>query len=357
MTVLHFNYGHFYQVPPLSQMFEMLYWRPESILKPYMAEQELAEQEGREPNHIPSPDGDPERAIFWTLEPLKPEKTITFEVGVKHSFNDKAVLELTAFYKDAFDKTEPRANLFDRRVYAWNPYRQQVEDVQFYVSLFPGDYGDSRGFEVTFRTLFSQWMTFDMNYSYSVSTIGRASPGRIEIAKDSTITYTWDVDVNLRIPVQNSYSRPHIVRTNLYLHYPDDLNLPVLTPILKGVTASILYSFVSGQPFTYLKPTDPPDTDDNYRYPAIPPVDLRLEKGFKIGDVNDFTAYIQVKNLLNRKNLVNIGDVWFLDPDQAKADYIDNGTIATSDDMGYDISWCNYAEPRRINFGIRYNFR
>ncbi len=356
-TLLHFNYGHFYQIPPLSQMFEMLYWRPESVLLPLIEEEELAAAEGREPGHTPSSVGDPERAIFWTLEPLKPEKTVSFEVGIKHNFNNLAVLDVTAFYKDASDKTEPRANLFDRRIYGWNPFENQIEASQFYVSLFPGDYGDARGFEASLRTLFSSVITLDINYSFSVSTVGRASPAKIIIDKDSTISYVWDTDVNLRIPVQNSFSRPHILRANLFVRYPDDWHIPVLTPILKGTSASLLYRFVSGQPFTYLKPTDPPDTYDNYRYPASHTVDMRLEKEFQIGQIGSFSAYVQVKNVLNIKNLVSLGEQWWLDPDQAKADYIDNGTIPTTDDLGYDIGWCTYAEPRRINIGIRYNLR
>ena len=75
-------------------MFEFTYFRPENYTRAYYD----ARQNGTPINHVPSNDGDPERVVFLTLEPLKPEKTIEFEVGVKHNFNDLATTAITAFY-------------------------------------------------------------------------------------------------------------------------------------------------------------------------------------------------------------------------------------------------------------------
>ena len=113
-SLLHFNYGHYYQMPPIDQMFEFIYFRPENIVTQMIAEDQLAAQEGRAPKHIPSNDGDPERVVAYTAEPLKPQKTIMFEAGIKQNFEDIAVLDVTAFYKDVFDQTQERVGLFDR---------------------------------------------------------------------------------------------------------------------------------------------------------------------------------------------------------------------------------------------------
>src|SRR5690606_29998924 len=87
-TLLHFNYGHFYQMPALDQLFALSYCRAV-----YMADRIADEvQAGREPSHLPSNDGDPERLASFTREPLKPQKTIMFEVGFKQNFGDLAVL-------------------------------------------------------------------------------------------------------------------------------------------------------------------------------------------------------------------------------------------------------------------------
>ncbi len=353
-TLLHFNYGHFYQLPPLDQMFEFTYFRPIYIVEGIQEEEALAEQEGREPNHIPSNDGDHERVVAYTVEPLRPQKTIMFEAGVKHNFNNSAVLNITAFYKDVFDQTEERVGLFDRYVYGYNPFIGQVTPNQFYTAYFPGDYGDSRGFEVSLRTLFSEIFTVNVNYSFSKAIQGRASPRTVTIDENGNITYEWDVTVEKRIPVEKSFSRPHILRTNLYLKYPDSSNNSIAAKLLKGTSVSILYRYISGQAFTYLQPDDPPDSYDNYRYPAIQTVDMKVEKSINISKLHIFSFYVRITNLFNQKNLRSFGDVVF-DAEAAK-NYVENGDISTIDGGGYDISWQTWHEPRRYYFGMKYGF-
>ena len=353
-SLLHFNYGHYYQMPPLDEMFEFGYFRPVNLVEKIMAEDQLAAKEGRTPNHIPSNDGDPERVVAYTYEPLKPQKTIMFEAGIKHNFEDFAVLDVTAFYKDVFDQTQERVGLFDRSVKGYDPFINQVSPNQSFASYFPGDYGDSRGFEISFRTLFSRTINLDLNYSFSKATQGRASPKTITIDEQGNITYQWDTEVNKRIPTEKSFSRPHILRANLYLNYPDNLFNSPLDDILGGTSLSILYRFISGQAFTYLGPNDPPDTYDNQRYPATQNVDLKLDKEIKIADKHSLLFYIQITNLFNTKNLRSYGDVVF--DANATKNYVENGKISTVDAGGYDISWQTYFDKRRIYLGAKYSF-
>ena len=349
-TVLHFNYGHFYQMPPLDRMFEFNYFRPEYIVKGQIAEEEAAANEGRSPGHIRSLDGDPERVVTLSLDALRPEKTILFEVGLVRNFGDIAVLDVTGFYKDVFDQTMPRQGIFDRRVYMYDPFRDAITPNVFYVSNFPGDYGDSRGFEITMRTVLSDWYVLRSNYSYSRVTHGRATPGTIRYDSDGVAEYTYDIDVSKRLPTETTFSRPHILRTNLYMRYPGEN-----AALLQGASLSALFSFVSGRAFTYVGPEDPPDTRDNHRLPPIKTLDLRLEKAFQIAGGHSLAVYANVTNVLNTKNLRSFGDVIF-DADAVK-NYVENGEISTVDAAGYDISWQTYFAPRQFHFGMRYNLR
>lgn len=346
-TVLHFNYGHFYQMPTLDRMFDFGYFRPIYIVKAI-----LAAQSNPAVQHIPSNDGDPERVVVVSREPLRPQKTISFEVGVKHSFGDVAVLEVTGFYKDFFDQTEPRVGLFDRRVYGWDPFNNRITPNTFYSSNFPGDYGDARGFEITFKTLFSQVLNLDVNYSFSRATEGRATPGRIDVDNNGNIKYTWDTDVSKRIPVERSFNRPHVVRANLFFRYPDSDDRSLFSTLLRGASASILFRYTSGQAFTYLTANDPPDTYNNYRYPAIHTVDLRVDKPLQIADANELTLTLRVTNLLNEKNVRSLGDIFF-DANAIKK-YVETGQVSTVDGGGYDISATTWYEPRRFYLGIKY---
>ncbi len=353
-SLLHFNYGHYYQMPSLDAMFEFLYFRPVNLVEKIIAERTLAAQQGRAPNHIASNDGDPERVVSYTMEPLKPQKTIMFETGIRHNFYDIAVLDVTAFYKDVFDQTDERVGLFDRLVKGWDPYKNQVNPNQAYAAYFAGDYGDSRGFEISLRSLFSRYFNFDLNYSFSRSTSGRASPKTVTFDKFGNATYQWDTDVNKRIPTERSFSRPHILRANIYLSYPDYGLNSFVDDIMSGTSMSVLFRYTSGQAFTYLQPDDAPDTYNNYRYPASQNVDLKIDKLFRIINSHELLVYVQITNLFNTKNLRSYGDAVF--DANATKDFVESGKVTMVDGGGYDISWQNYYDPRRFYFGARYSF-
>ena len=354
-TVLHFNYGHFYQLPPLDRMFEFNYFRPEYIVRGQMAENDAAAAEGREPRHIPSLDGDPERVVTLSLDTLKPEKTVLFEVGIVHNFGDFIVLDMTGFYKDVFDQTMPRQGIFDRRVYMYDPFRGDITPNVFYVSSFSGDYGDSRGFEITARTAHSHWYALNANYSFSKVTQGRATPGTIRYDEEGVPEYVYDIDVSKRLPTETTFSRPHILRTNLYVRYPETTKQSFLSTLLEGTGLSALFSFVSGRTFTYVGPDDPPDTRDNHRLPPIKTLDVRLEKSFRIAGSHTLAAYVNVTNVLNTRNLRSFGDAIF--DAEAVKNYVEDGEISQEDGAGYDISWQTYFAPRQFYFGLRYNLR
>jgi hypothetical protein len=344
-TLLHFNYGHYIQMPAVDQLYEFIYFRPIYIIEGMIE---------NNTDYHPSTDGDPERVIAYTTEPLKPGRTIMFEVGVKHNFWDFAVLDVTAFYKDFFDQTQERIGLFDHFIKGYDPFRGQVTPNVFYSAFLTGDYADARGFEITLRSLFSKNFLFDLNYSFSTSVQGRATPRTVEIDRDGTTTFEWDTDVNKRIGVEKSFSRPHIFRANIMLSYPEQWSSGIIGTILKNTSISFLYQYISGQAFTYLQPDDPPDTYNNQRFPSTQLADLRFDKLFNLFGGHYINLYIQITNIFNRKNLRSYGDVVF--DAEATKKFVEEGIISTKDGAGYDISWQTYYDQRRVWLGARYNF-
>jgi len=344
-TLLHFNYGHYIQMPPVDQMYEFIYFRPVYIVEGMIA---------NNTDYYPSTDGDPERVVAYTTAPLKPGKTIMFEVGVKHNFWDFAVLDVTAFYKDFFDQTQERIGLFDHFIQGYDPFRGDLTPNVFYSAFLTGDYADARGFEITMRSLFSPNFLFDLNYSFSTSVQGRATPRIVSIYQDGSTSYQWDSDVNKRIGIEKSFSRPHIFRANIMLSYPQQWNSGIVGTILKNTSISFLYQYISGQAFTYLQPDDPPDTYNNERYPATQLADFRFDKIFEIFGTQQLDLFIQITNLFNTKNLRSYGDAVF-DANATKK-FVEQGIVSTRDGAGYDISWQNYFDKRRVYLGAKYNF-
>jgi hypothetical protein len=128
----------------------------------------------------------------------------------------------------------------------------------------------------------------------------------------------------------------------------------MLTNLLGGTSASILYRMVSGQTFTYVGVTDPPDTYDNFRYPPAHTVDVRVDKTVRIQDSHAMTLFMRITNLLNTRNLRSYGDIFF--DANATKNYVEAGQVTEVDGAGYDISWQTYYEPRRFFFGVKYEF-
>ncbi|MFZ5518802.1 MAG: TonB-dependent receptor [Candidatus Zhuqueibacterota bacterium] len=333
-SVFHFSYGHFYQMPAINAQYDFAYFRPVSIIK-----------------GAPSTDSDPERVINMTLEPLKPEKTIQFEMGIKHHIEDIAVLNITGFYKDVFDQTE-RAEFLDKRVYGWDPYSASESRV-FYSSRYSGDYGDARGVEVSAKTLFSKNIIIDVNYSFSKSTFGKATPWQIHVGADGNVTYQWYVEASDRLPTEKSYSRPHLLRANFFMQYPDNWNIPGLSTVLGNTDLSLLYQYISGQSFTYLEADDPPDLLNNRRFPARQTWDLKFNKYLTFGQ-HTVTLYTKITNLFNQKNVRAWGNLWDL---EALEKFVETGETTPIDPDGYNISYSIYYAPRSIWFGLKYNFR
>jgi outer membrane receptor for ferrienterochelin and colicin len=272
-------------------------------------------------------------------------------MGIKKHFQDLLVLNITAFYKDLFDHVE-RAAFLDRRIYGINPYTGAESQVA-YSSRFSGDYGDARGVEVTLKTLFSQNFVLDLNYSFSKSKQGKATPEQIRIDANGNVTYRWYTDTTDRLPLENSFSRPHILRLNWFMQYPANWQIPLMTPIFKNMDISLLYRYISGQAFTFLEATDPPDLLDNQRFPAFQTWDLKLNKYFHLSD-HTLTFYTKITNLFNNKIIRSWGlPVPFGAAHLEKFVKTGEPTWLTP----YDISYSIYHEPRNYWFGLRYHFR
>ncbi len=350
-SIFNFSYGHFYQIPQLDKMFAFSYFRPETILKGMIAADEEAEATGTEPVHTPSSDGDPERVVTLTNDPLPPEKTIAFEVGLQHNINDMARLTVTAYYKNVFNQTEELMGIFNRRFYGWNPFKNQTTNTMFYTGFLSGDYGDSRGIEINLRTYLKSNLTIDLNYSFSRATQGRASPIRIEYDQEGNESYTWGDET---IASEKSYSRPHIFRANLFYSLPLTLSGSLPSRLLSGTSFSLLYSYTSGQGYTYLEEDDDPLwVFNNHRYPPIINTNLRIDKAVEFNNTRVLTAYLKITNLFNRKNLRTMGEYFF--GSQAYANYLEIGKPYT-EWIDYDISQTTYYENRQFYFGLSYKF-
>ncbi len=290
--VLHFTYGHYFQVPPYYQMITSYVF---SGAFPVI--------------------GNPL---------LEPEKTIAYELGVKHGFTEDFIIDITAFYKDIYYWS--RSNMY--------PIGQTGAN---YTSYTNEDYGYARGVEISFTKrpggVFVPYLGLDVNYTYQIA-LGSFS--------DPEQAYVWQ------------WARYPLPPKETYLNWDirHSLSMVVSWIVPKGAKGfaiddwgiTVNHSYSSGAPWTppFRNSRDAMEKINSKRLPSTQNTDLRVFKNFSIGKYGSVQLFIDVYNLFNVRNLNGIADAnWY---DQF------------GDPEGEAKNLAVWGERRRVRFGFFLKF-
>ncbi|NQV14696.1 TonB-dependent receptor [bacterium] len=155
-AILHFSYGHFFQLPPMFAMY-----RNHSFLI-----------------------GPSDYGTIVGNSNLEAEKTVAYEVGLWQELSEGMGIEVSLFYKDIY-------NLLSGRVISTY---NQVE-YGFFTNL---DYGNVRGFEVKYDVLMGP-LSFYLNYTLQYTRGNSDSPyqsfdreGNSQDPVNKLIPMSWD---------------------------------------------------------------------------------------------------------------------------------------------------------------------
>lgn len=246
-SALHFSYGHFYQMPRYSALYENANYQVLEFLTGGATYQQ---------DYLGNPD-------------LEPEITVQYEVGLKQGINDNLGVDLTFFYKDI-------RNLLGTEVIETYNFGQYARNTNL-------DFGSVSGF--TFSLIQRPVENFGLSLDYSLmyangnasdpnETANRALAG--EDPRPREIPFNWDQRHTLNI-------------TAMYIQ-ANDLSL------------SAIIRYASGQPYT-------PELGVGFgviqeqnsgRKPNYLTIDLRAEKFFDISQYN-FSVFLRIFNLLNQE--------------------------------------------------------
>jgi outer membrane receptor protein involved in Fe transport len=127
-AMLHFAYGHFFQMPP----YEIMYFNS---------------------NYITDPEGIPRYGLVGNPSIL-PQRTTAYEVGVKYAIRDMYGIDVTLFLKDI----KNLLSTTEVRVYPYN-----------YIIYTNDDFGSVQGIDVTFKRDMVDDLGFSFNYTYQVA--------------------------------------------------------------------------------------------------------------------------------------------------------------------------------------------
>lgn len=249
--VIHFSYGHFFQVPN----YEHLYINPDF-------EVSLIQLQGDQPP----------RGSFNLMgnAELKPEKTVSYEIGIKQALTKTLSIDVTGYNKDIRDLIgqETRSDVYGGK----------------YWRFINRDYANVKGITVALEQReLPGGIGFSVDYTYQSATGNASEPG------DEWINQQQDP------PIQSEKKR-----RPLNWDQTHSLNLSSTTTI-QGFRFSLIGKIGSGMPYTRSSPRYSNRIVNGERKPYTLFVDLNIAKDFKIANTI-ISPYMKIYNLLDKKN-------------------------------------------------------
>ena len=304
--ILHFSYGHFYQMPTLRRLYK--------------------------------------RSIFGAgLAPtigyanLKPEKTVLYEFGLQQQIGKITAIEMSAFYKDIRDLLALQSIRYESEKYGPSNY-------SIYMNK---DYGNVKGYTFSFTKRYdpiSKTSAF-VDYTYQVTEGNSVTSGSFYYN-----ALSGEQDEKRIVPL--AWDQRHILNTNISIGDPRNWNVGVISKLS------------SGWPYT------PNIPDANYipqpnssRKPWQWRIDMRIHKNLKVRNLN-YLFFMKIYNLLDRRNERYV----FNDTGRAGYTYVYQSTQETQGfknhygESGvhewseYQLRPHYYTSPRSINIGLSIDF-
>ncbi len=239
--IIHFSYGHFYQLPP----YAYLYTNPnfEAIV------------------------GSP---VYGNAN-LKPEQTVSYELGLQQQLSDNLAFNITGFYKDVRDLLAQE----EIRVSTSNTYYKYVNK----------DYGNIKGitFSLTKRRTPSDMLAVSVDYTFQTA----------EGNETGSAAFFLDISSGRqseKVPVPLSWDQTHTLNVTASIGKTNDWNVTAVGRLGSGLP----YTPQITSTQTYLRM-------NSSRKPFQSTVDLLAEKSFNVMDVY-LTVFLKIFNLFDALN-------------------------------------------------------
>ncbi|MFN8652369.1 MAG: TonB-dependent receptor [Gemmatimonadales bacterium] len=238
-------------------------------------------------------------------------RTITFEFGVRHSFNDDMVLDISAYNKDKL------SDAAGRLVSYTDPSRGTSSDIRVITNA---DFGNARGVDIRFDRRIGELFNGSIAYTFQQAKNTGSDPFTyINVGSRVLNAIAGGNQPPPQAALTTNQDRPHNLAGQLALNFPNNWKSgSTAGKILENVGVFAVFRFASGAAFTRCPPTTPEDNAvfaggtcnqgnsfgdyNGARLPMTKQFDLRVTKGFGVGGL-DFTAYSEVRNLFNFKNI------------------------------------------------------
>lgn len=301
--VLHVSYGHFFQIPN----FEFLFSNPEFELYPTQDYGSTSPPE-RTPNTI----GNAE---------LKPQRTVIYELGLQQQLGDELALDLTVYFKDI-------RNLLGTEVL------QTVTGIR-YARYINRDYGNVRGFTVSFEKRQFSGLAATVDYTFQIAKGNASDPNSAFFDTQANREPTKEL-----VPLE--WDRTHSLNVTLTAGDPARHSL------------GLIGRFGSGLPYTPTAQNVRTGVENSERRPNFINFDLYAYKNLRWAGLQT-NVFMRVYNLIDRKNELQVFG------DTGRANYslsaLNSGTIFGINTLDeYFTRPDFYSEPRQVTVGFAVEF-
>ncbi len=215
---------------------------------------------------------------------LEPERTTSFEIALKYSFEHNLVGSLTYFKKQS-------KNLIDAKTFI--PGDSKLAGNLGYAEYVNTPEAQASGVELVISREWGEWLTGEVSYTYMTA------EGTSGSAQDAFYLAQYGQLPAVRLfPL--SWDQTQSVKTVLTLSMPLDLNL------------NIVAEYHTGKPYTRYPTTTGFDTvqaelfvQNNARLPSYFNADIKLEKilTFDFWESARMKLYLDVRNITNAQNV------------------------------------------------------
>jgi outer membrane receptor for ferrienterochelin and colicin len=309
-SVVHFNFGHFYQNPNYRDLYRSL-----------GEYRELALVSGG-------------NAIIGNPS-LESEKSIQFELGLQQQLGMYFSVNVNMWLKETTNQVG------SIRVNAWsdpgndNPFRYSV--------FLNNNFGSAKGVDVSFRKRYSHYVSGSLNYTYS----------KAMVLQPTSWDGYWDGLTAQRQPKREQiadWDQPHVVRARINFNLPRDFGPEYFGfKPLSTFGFTLMYYGESGRLYTPTTQSGSIRESNSARWPFFHRLDGRFLKTITIFGL-DTQAFADITNLIDRTNTItgytSTGSAtdWGTQAGNGSATYYDGATIN------------NFDRGRGVNFGFRIRF-
>lgn len=295
---------------------------------------------------------------------LEPEKTTSYEIGVKQQIGDRMSMDLTAYYKETED-------LIGIKKYPQLPNQIQVYENQ--------DYGTIRGLDLAIDLRRTNRLALNIALGIAFASGTGSDPNSA-----STAAWLGERQPKLTSPLDFDQRYTGVLNADYrFGKVGSDLPKGFWGDVLSQFGVNLLYSFNSGRPYSLKSNAVDPFASTGSGATLLSPIngvygpwdnrlDLKIDKTFSFWKV-DLNAYFYIINLFDSE-LVN--DVWassglpgstgYLNSEAGKNTILSfnnpSGAVPTTSEeyvrrynlRSMDIG--NYGPPRQYRLGLRLNF-